>query len=133
MFNLVVCPHYGLCYICSCLDAETSDMVVYEQLRAMLSKKVPPRLDEVIAALQEIFIKEGLLGTGNANYFPEFSTGDIILDLPSLNSDILTTEKGVNGGKQELPDDNIIRTIVILQNSLEDLTEQLDKVPDTYW
>ncbi|CAK9216672.1 unnamed protein product [Sphagnum jensenii] len=98
------------------------------RLRAMLSKKVPPRLDEVIAALQEIFIKEGLLGTGNANYFPEFSTGDIILDLPSLNSDILTTEKGVNGGKQELPDDNIIRTIVILQNSLEDLTEQLDKV-----
>ncbi|KAH8969266.1 hypothetical protein BDL97_02G024500 [Sphagnum fallax] len=98
------------------------------RLRAMLSKKMPPRLDEVIAALQEIFVKEGLLGTGNANYFPEFSTGDIILDLPSLNSDILTTEKGVNGGKQELPDDNIIRTIVILQNSLEDLTEQLDKV-----
>ncbi|KAH9569748.1 hypothetical protein CY35_02G007000 [Sphagnum magellanicum] len=98
------------------------------QLRAMLSKKVPPRLDEVIAALQEIFIKEGLLGTGNANYFPEFSPGDIILDLPSLNSDFLTTEKGVNGGKQELPDDNIIRTIVILQNSLEDLTEQLDKL-----
>ncbi|CAK9870580.1 unnamed protein product [Sphagnum jensenii] len=65
---------------------------------------------------------------GNANYFPEFSTGDIILDLPSLNSDILTTEKGVNGGKQELPDDNIIGTIVILQNSLEDLTEQLDKL-----
>jgi hypothetical protein len=108
-------------------------MVVYEQLRALLSKKVPPRLDEVIAALQEIFIKEGLLGTGNANYFTEFSTGDIILDLPSLNSDILTTEKGVSGGKQELPDDNIIRTIVILQNSLEDLTEQLDKVPDAYW
>ncbi|CAM6042624.1 unnamed protein product [Sphagnum compactum] len=99
-----------------------------QSLRAMLSKKVPPRLDEVIAALQEIFIKEGLLGTGNANYFPEFSEGDIILDLPSLNSDILTTEKGVNGGKQELPDDNTIRTIVILQNSLEDLTEQLDKL-----